>query len=74
MGDPLSVTAGIIAILQISGIVTRYLTKVEGATDERERLLAEVRNGTGILSALKDRLEGDPTWLAKYRRGGVPLM
>lgn len=58
MADPLSVTAGIIAALQLSGVVVQYLTAVSDASEDRQRLVFEVSSIRGLLSSLRDLAEG----------------
>ena len=57
MADPLSISASIIAILQLSGTVITYLSAVKGASKDRQRLLIEVSAVRGLLSSLKDVVE-----------------
>jgi hypothetical protein len=54
MADPLSTTASIIAIVQLSSAVVEYINGVRGATKERKRLRDEVRACEFILQQLKD--------------------
>jgi hypothetical protein len=54
MADPLSTTASIIAIIQLSSAVVEYINGVRGATKERKRLRDEVRACEFILQQLKD--------------------
>ena len=55
MADPLSISASIIAVLQLSGTVIQYLNNVKGASEDRQRLLNEVTSISGLLYFLKDR-------------------
>lgn len=55
MTDPLSISASIIAVLQLSGTVIEYLNDVKGASEDRYRLLNEVTSISGLLYFLKDR-------------------
>jgi hypothetical protein len=75
MGDPLSVTASIIAILQLTGTVVKYLSDVKDASGDRNRILVEIGSVNGFLFSLKDlvgRAESDESWLATVRSLGVP--
>lgn len=54
MADPLSITASIIAIIQLSSAVVEYINGARGATKERKRLRDEVRACEFILQHLKD--------------------
>ena len=53
MTDPLSITASVIAVLQLSGTVLTYLSAVKGASEDRQRLLIEVGAVRGLLDSLK---------------------
>jgi hypothetical protein len=55
MADPLSISASIIAVLQLSGTIIEYLNDVKGASEDRYRLLNEVASISGLLYFLKDR-------------------
>jgi hypothetical protein len=52
--DPLSVSASIIALLQISSTIIQYLADLGSASTERLRLLMDLSNTTMLLSMLKD--------------------
>src|SRR4051812_16721305 len=54
MADPLSITAGIIAVLQLSSAVVEYLKDVGGSESSRNSLLIEISATKGILETLKD--------------------
>ena len=54
MADPLSVAASIIAVLQLTGTVVRYLANVQDATGYKSRLLLEVSGVKGVLETLRD--------------------
>ena len=57
MSDPLSATASIIAVLQMTATVTQYLKDVKDGADDRMRLRDELRGTVCLLEMLKDRLE-----------------
>ena len=59
MADPLSVTASIIAVLQLTASVVRYLNAVRGAAEERAKLVTEIGSTAGILHILKDLSDRD---------------
>ncbi|KAH7111796.1 hypothetical protein B0J11DRAFT_190031 [Dendryphion nanum] len=60
--DPLSVTASIIAILQLSAKVLAYLNDVRDASKDCTQCVVEILNLRGVLFNLKDRVEwGDHT-------------
>ena len=52
--DPLSITTGIIAVLQLASSVVSYLGAVKDASDDRQRLIAEIGSITGFLFLLKE--------------------
>jgi uncharacterized ion transporter superfamily protein YfcC len=55
--DPLSLSAGIIAVLQLSGTLVSYLNRVQSATKDQAHLAVEVSNLYSLLTALKYRVE-----------------
>ncbi|KAI2475016.1 hypothetical protein Ptr902_13559 [Pyrenophora tritici-repentis] len=61
--DPLSVTASIIAILQLSAKVLSYLNDVKDASKDRVACAVEASNLHNLLFNLRFRLseEGDPS-------------
>ena len=73
--DPLSVSAGIIAVLQLSSTVFGYLKDATEATGDRKRLLDEVTSLHFLLFPLVDQMkeaEGDDTWSASLRSLKTP--
>lgn len=68
MADPLSVTASIFAVLQLSSTVLKYLIGVKHASGDRRGLIREISSIRGILSTLSEivddaRVSGE-TWSA----------
>jgi hypothetical protein len=57
MADPVSISASIIAILQLSAQVTQYLKDVQGGSEDRRKLRDEIRSSVCLLEMLRDRLE-----------------
>ncbi|RAQ99167.1 ankyrin repeat domain-containing protein [Stemphylium lycopersici] len=55
--DPLSVTASIIAVLQLSAKVLEYLSDVRDAPKERSHCEAEISNLSALLRALRDHVQ-----------------
>jgi hypothetical protein len=55
--DPLSATASIIAVLQLTEEVVKYITSAAGATKERKRLRDELRACRTILQTVKDEAD-----------------
>ena len=71
--DPLSITASIVAVLQLTHAVIGYLNDVKDASTDRARCALEASNLYGLLVTLKFRLEGrsyEP-WHAAVRALGV---
>lgn len=56
--DPLSITASVIAILELSSKVLGYLHAVKDAPKDREHCAVEVANLHSLLTNLRFRLEG----------------
>jgi hypothetical protein len=77
--DPLSITASIIAIIQISSDIVSYVNGATGATKERKRLRDEVRACEFILQRLNDEasdVEEGNTWsetIKALEGPGAPL-
>ena len=55
--DPLSVTASVIAVLQLSAKVLVYLNDVKDASKDRKQCVDETLNLRGLLFNLKDQVE-----------------
>jgi hypothetical protein len=73
--DPLSVSASIIAVLQLSSTVFGYLKDATEASGDRKRLLDEVTSLHFLLFPLVDQIkeaEGDDTWSASLRSLKTP--
>jgi hypothetical protein len=72
--DPLSVTASVIAILQLTGEVIKYLNDVKDAPKECQQCTIETSNLQNLLINLRYRLEqgqtGDP-WFTAVRTPNV---
>jgi hypothetical protein len=72
--DPLSVTASIIAILQLTSSVIEYLNDVQDAPKDRARLAVEASNLYSLLIALRYRFEearSNEDWYAEVRSLGA---
>lgn len=67
--DPLSVTAGIIAVLQLSVKVLAYLNDVKDASKDRAHCAVEASNMHNLLVNLRFRLEdgGSEPWYTAVR-------
>lgn len=57
MGDPLSITASVVTVLQLAGTATKYLKDIKQGSADRVRLRDELRSATCLLEMLKDRIE-----------------
>ena len=55
--DPLSISASITALLQLTSTVIQYLNCVKGAPEERRRILSELASVNGILFILQDEAD-----------------
>jgi hypothetical protein len=57
MADPLSISASIVALLQLTETVISYLKNVHGSSSDRQRIFNEVSVTSGILMWLKEHTE-----------------
>ena len=55
--DPLSISASITALLQLTSTVIQYLNGVKGASEDRRKILSELASVSGILFILQDQAE-----------------
>ena len=53
--DPLSVSASITSLLQLTGTVIQYLNTAKGASEERRTILLELSSISGMLYTLQDQ-------------------
>ena len=53
--DPLSISASIIAVLELTGTVIQYPNTVKGAPKDRQRILSELCNVNSTLYVLEDQ-------------------
>lgn len=53
--DPLSISASIFSVLQLTGTVIQYLNTVKGAPKDRQRILSELCNVNSTLYILEDQ-------------------
>ena len=63
--DPMSMTASIIAILQLTTTLTGYINDVKKATKQQARVAVEASNLYGLLTNLRFRVEearSDEPW------------
>ena len=60
--DPLSITASVIAIVQLTGTIIQYLSDVENAPKECQKCTIEASNLLNLLVNVRYRLEqGEPS-------------
>ena len=77
--DPLSITASITALLQLTSTVIQYVNGVRGAAEDCGRILSELAGVNSILLILQDeadRDEQDDQWSSTFeslKRPGGPL-
>lgn len=71
--DPLSITASIVAVLQLSSKVLGYLNDVQDASKDRAKCAVEASNLNNLLVNLRFRLEGssNESWYTAVRALGV---
>ncbi|KAF6235799.1 hypothetical protein HO173_005994 [Letharia columbiana] len=55
--DPLSLSASIIAVLQLTGMLLSYINDVQNATKDQAQLAVEVSNIYSLLISLRFRVE-----------------
>jgi hypothetical protein len=84
MADPLSITASIISLLQLTKSTAQYLRTVKDASKDCKRLALEICSVRGILSELSDRFDNEvegnegayrnetAPWFATLQRLGEP--
>jgi hypothetical protein len=75
MADPLSISASIIAILQLTGTVVQYLNNAKGASEDRQRILAQISSTSGVLFLLKDlaeRAQWEDGWSVTIKSLNLP--
>lgn len=71
--DPLSLSASIIAVLQLAGTILPYLNDVRNATKDQTQLAVEASNIYSLLTSLRFRVEqsnGDDPWFIAVRNLG----
>jgi hypothetical protein len=74
MMDPLSMTAGIIAVLQLTSTLTSYINEARNATAEQANVAVEASNLYGLLTTLRFRVEAgrwDDQWFNQVKLLGI---
>jgi hypothetical protein len=72
--DPLSMTASIIAILELTSALTNYINDVRHATREQKKVAMEASNFYSLLINLRFRVEearADEPWFNQVKLLGV---
>jgi hypothetical protein len=75
MSDPLSISASIVAILQLTATVVQYLHDMKDVFKDCQSLLVEISSVSSLLYTLKDlakRAHWGDTWLATMKSLMVP--
>ena len=71
--DPLSISASVTALLQLTATVIQYLSTVKGASEDRQRILSELCHINCILYTLQDQAtQGDSSWSLTLQSLNVP--
>ncbi len=55
--DPLSISASITALLQLTSTVIQYMNEVKGTPEDRRRILSELASVNGVLFILQDQAD-----------------
>ena len=72
--DPLSLTASIIAVLQLTSTLTSYINEARNATAEQAKVAVEASNFYSLLTTLRFRVEearSDGPWFNQVRLLGI---
>ena len=72
--DPLSISASIIAVIQLTGKVIEYVNAVQDAPKERANVAIEISNLFNLLVTIRYRLEegrSNEPWYAAIKSLGV---
>jgi hypothetical protein len=75
MADPLSISASITAVLQLTRTVAQYLNDAKGASQDHQRILAEISSTSGVLFILKDlaeRAQWEDGWSVTIKSLNLP--
>jgi hypothetical protein len=70
MADPLSITASIAAVIQLTSTVLKYIIDVNDASADRKTFILEISSTRGILSTLNETVDDarcSDTWSATIR-------
>ncbi|KAK0512604.1 hypothetical protein JMJ35_004621 [Cladonia borealis] len=75
MTDPLSISASIIASLQLTGTIVSYLQDVREASEERQRILNEITKRTAVpFKQALERLASKLATVTGFQKAGKSLL
>lgn len=74
MSDPLSITASVITVLQLSATAIDYLRGIKDGASDRVKLRDELRSTTYLLEMLTDRIEDAEDATTTSGTGRRPLL
>jgi hypothetical protein len=73
MADPLSISASILGILQLSAVVVQHINSMKDASEERKKLLNEIGTTSDFLAIINNPVrltqQGD-SWESLSKPGG----
>jgi hypothetical protein len=72
MADPLSVSASIVALLQLSATAIKFLRDMKDAPDDLRRLTIEVCSIKGLFLTLQDLVDSGDTGLETMQSLNAP--
>ena len=73
MAEALGVVGSIVTVLQLSTKVVEYLSTIKDASEDRQRLLAEIYSSIGLLYMLKEQSQrAGPERIATTQSLGAP--
>jgi hypothetical protein len=73
MADPLSISASIIGILQLSAVVVQHISSMKGASDERNKILNEIGATSDLLAIINNpvrQVQHGDSWQSLRKPGG----
>jgi len=72
--EPLSITASIVSVIQLTGVVIGYIGEISNASPDRKLILNDIQHCHYLLYCLKDQVEQtqnppikDLRWLVAYK-------
>jgi hypothetical protein len=67
MVDPLGTASGVIAVLQLTGVVVGYLSEIKGASKDRNKIISEIVHVSDLLALIDNpakQAQHGETWAA----------